>query len=272
MIQEELLGLYMNLLKKSAEDHYRGHEDYELILDKIDPDIPMVGSTVSIQKRDPRTGQIYTVNYKLHVHDDLGNRITCLDDLGGKCTKGELAHNDYIFDCIKCHRKFCLKHVQFVDNDRRRPLCNYGGGLFGKKGCFYKYEHEFSIGLKKLTKYDKEIAKLEAQTAYEDAALMRDEARLRREETALKREELRRKRKNLSEKKSKGSIITFSSPGTGSFDVKCPNCDFSPWNGHNINCSSCGSSWKSKNGVNCPGCGSRASSISCHRCSTQMSV
>lgn len=264
MIPDEILKLYLGLLKKSVEFQYKGHEDYELILGRIDSDIPIVGSSVSIQKRDPNTGQIYTVNYKVHVHDDLGNRLSCLEDLGGMCTKGELVHKDYLFDCIKCHRKFCLRHVQFVDGDREKPLCNYDGFL-GRKGCFYKFEHEFSLGISRLRKFDKEIMRLDAETALQQAASRRDEARLRREELALKMKELKNRRKSLS---ARPLLSLFSA----SPEIKCPACDFSPWGGHQVDCPRCGTAWKTSRGVVCPSCGHRVSSIRCYRCNTQINV
>jgi hypothetical protein len=163
-LDQEILGLYLELLKQKVKDQYKGHQDYHLILDSIDSRFPMTAGKVNVQKQD-RHGNIYTVTYHVKVKDDLGNIIESPDQLGGQCMKGEIVKKGHIFTCMECGELFCRRHVAFVDDDPEKPLCRYG---FRKwEGCYVQHAKKYSTGVSEhdLTKLKKHIekAKLEAE-------------------------------------------------------------------------------------------------------------
>ena len=147
-LDQEILGLYMDLLKQKVKDQYRGHQDYHLMLNEIDSRVPIVGGKINVQKED-RHGNFSTVTYNVTVKDDLGNFIQSIDDLGGQCMKGEIVKKGSIFVCSECGGLFCRRHVKFVDNNPQKPLCRYG--FMKREGCyFFKWKYYTDGGIKKI--------------------------------------------------------------------------------------------------------------------------
>lgn len=141
MLQDKVARLYFELLTQRVKDQYRGHEDYHLIMDSIRSNFPLVGANVKVQRTD-RKGNFYTRSYKVVVKDDLGNFISGVEDIGGQCCKGEIVKKGFIFTCMECGQLFCRRHIKFVDNDPRKPLCNYG--IFGLEGCYKASWRQYS--------------------------------------------------------------------------------------------------------------------------------
>jgi len=140
--QSDLAKLFMFLLKQRAKDQYRGHQDYWTILKSIDKNFPMIGCDVTIQKED-KNGNISTVTHHVSVFDDLGNPVHSIDDIGGRCVKGEIGRKGSIHKCKKCKMLFCDNHVEFVDNNPNKPLCRYG--FLGWEGCYTRYAKNYSV-------------------------------------------------------------------------------------------------------------------------------
>jgi phage FluMu protein Com len=141
--QSELAQLYMLLLKQKVKEKYKGHQDYHLMLNCIDSDVPIVGGEITVQKED-RNGNFYTVTYHITVKDDLGNFIQSVDDLGGQCMKGEIVKKGYVFTCVECGEPFCRRHIKFVDNNYKKALCRYG--LMGWEGCYATHWKQYTDG------------------------------------------------------------------------------------------------------------------------------
>jgi len=74
---------------------------------------------------------------KLPYFDDLGNVVKKSDSVAG-CTLGEIVREDKIYQCKECGMNFCRKHVKFVDENPKIPLCNYKGKWL-QKGCYKKH-------------------------------------------------------------------------------------------------------------------------------------
>ena len=142
MFQDKVAGLYFELLTQRVKDQYRGHEDYQLIMDSIRSDFPLVGANVKVQRQDSK-GNFYTRTYKVTVKDDLGNFVSSVEEIGGQCCKGEIVKKGFIFTCMECGQLFCRKHIKFVDNDTKKPLCRYG--ILGWEGCYKASKRNYSV-------------------------------------------------------------------------------------------------------------------------------
>ena len=142
MLQDSVAKLYFELLTQRVKDQYKGHEDYQLIMNSIRSNFPLVGANVKIQREDGK-GNFYTRSYKVVVKDDLGNFVTGIDDIGGQCCKGEIVKKGFTFTCMECGQLFCRKHIKFVDNDSKKPLCHYG--FLGWDGCYKSSWKSYSV-------------------------------------------------------------------------------------------------------------------------------
>ena len=144
MIAEQSAQLYMQLLERAVKDKYRGHRDYHLMIQSIRSDLPIIGGEIKVQKEDGN-GNFYTETYHVTVLDDLGNPLHGVDDLGGQCRKGEIVKKGFLFTCMKCGKNFCREHIEFVDDDSRKPLCSYDRGWFMSQGCYWAYKQKYSV-------------------------------------------------------------------------------------------------------------------------------
>lgn len=253
-ILQETMDLYMQLLRKSVKDKYRGHQDYHLILNSIDPDTPIVGGKITVQKED-RNGNFYTVTYNVTVKDDLGNFIQSIDDLGGQCMKGEIVKKGYVFTCLECGEPFCRRHVKFVDKSYKKPLCRYG--FMGYEGCYARYWKEYTDS--GITRIKTETERLETISQYEIAKKKLD---------AIQRGQfigddsggrilLPRKKTGLLGRALHGSVQSircgYCNESVSLAGVRCPNCqNFVDIDVDSSNCPNCREPIRE---VNCPRCG-----------------
>jgi hypothetical protein len=254
-LDQEILGLYMEMLKQKVKDQYRGHEDYHLMLNAIDSNVPIVGGEIKVLKEDSH-GNIRTVKYHVTVKDDLGNFIKSIDDLGGQCIKGEIVKKGYIFTCMECGELFCRRHVKFVDNDPEKPLCRYG--FMGRGGCYTSYANKHSTGVSQ-----GDIIKLEKQIQEEELKAKLSETRKKREAIEKGQYVLEDPRQLPTPKKTGllGNVKPFSilcgNPQCNEriklVDIPCPSCR------HTITIDS-------GMPLTCPVCGESITQIECPNC------
>jgi hypothetical protein len=279
---EAFWQLWAEVLRRKIEEDYGGHEDYHQMLEAVDSDIPIYGCDVTIRKKNPRTGQIYTVSYHLGVYDDMGNPMKGLDDVGGKCAvKGEIIKKGYIFTCEKCGENYCRRHIEFVDQGRdldRVPLCRYG--TMGTSGCHYRYAHEYwpkhRHKERQIEDLQKELEVMQAKTALEHGKADYEESSLRYDEIEIKKLQLKNLKKEL---KGPGILTkifgdTLALPG-GAPPITCSECGFSPAS-HKVTCKSCGTRFTVSGNslMRCPrpDCREVISEIKCFRCGLSIYV
>ena len=218
--------LYGALLKKGIEEQYGGHEDYHVMLDAVDSDIPIYSGDVTIRKENPDTGQIYTVTYHVKVWDDMGHVIEGPDDIGGRCfVDKKIIAKGYIFTCKRCGRFYCSEHVRFFKgkDDEEVGLCWYGPSQ--KSGCFYLYEHEYLP-----EPIDLKIKRLKKEAQFAHSKREREEARAAFEQAERERKEARGP-----------SLITriFKGFAIGGSASLC-QCGWKPVGGYAATCPRCG--------------------------------
>lgn len=248
-LNQEAITLYLELLKKHAEDQYRGHEDYHLIKKGITPD-GLVGGDITVKKKNPKDGTYRTVTYHVSVFDHLGYPLRGVEDIGGRCKKGEIAKTGHIFKCIRCHHLFCEKHIKFFDYNPEYALCDVGW-----RSCFSRYEsiHNRSEELK-----------------------LKTLIRRREEELAIATGDHVKARRYVQEEKYALEDLEDSRPGffsslfglsLTSSAIRCPSCDWSP-NSCDVTCQSCGHPFILRAGSprRCPSCGTVVTEIHCIRC------
>ena len=245
--EKETLQLYMNLLRQQVRDEYRGHQDYHLMLNSIDSDFPMVGGDIKVQKQN-KDGSFYTVTYHVTVKDDLGNFIKSIDDLGGQCMKGEIVKKGFIFTCIHCSKPFCRMHVKFVDDDPRKPLCNYG--FAGMGGCYFSHAKRYSDG--GINKIQQETKRLKVEADYYRAV-----------------KELKAVKKGKSAALPSNPNLKNRLLGGGVQGITCGNPSCSKYiELKGIICPNCRNSIEINNGspLSCPICGEPVTQVECPFC------
>ena len=257
--QSELSQLYMYLLKHKVKDQYRGHQDYHLMLKAIDSEFPIVGGNIKVQKED-KNGNFSTVTYHVTVKDDLGNFIQSIDDLGGQCMKGEIVKKGYIFTCMECGQPFCRRHVKFVDNDPKKPLCRYG--FMGWEGCHFSHKGGYSDG--GIAKIRTETERLEALGDYEQARKKLEA--IQKGQLALEGEAEQQRQPALPPPKKKTGLLGRLLHGSV-YSVRCGNCNemiaFA-----DIVCPSCRNiiDIDIDSALKCPVCGADITEVDCPRC------
>ena len=121
---QETFEIWMRAVRRSIEDEHRGEESYEHIKTGITPE-GLVGYDGSTKERNP-DGSFRMVRRRVRFMDDLGNILLGAEDVAGQCVKGEIVKQGYLFTCIKCHKRVCMKHARFFNGDRDKPLCTVG--------------------------------------------------------------------------------------------------------------------------------------------------
>ena len=256
--------LYGALLKKAIEEQYGGHEDYHVILDAVDSDIPIYSGDVTIRKENPDTGEIYTVTYHVKVWDDMGHVIEGPDDIGGRCALDKkIIAKGYIFTCKRCGKFYCSEHLRFFKgkDDEEVGLCWYGPSL--KSGCFYLYGHDYLP-----EPIDEKIKRLR-----KEAEFARGKTELEKALAALEQAERER-----DEARGPGPISRifgwifgiFLSSGSTSL---CP-CGFNPVGGYAVTCPRCGRQIRLKAADTkiCKHCLETITEIKCARCGRTINV
>jgi hypothetical protein len=261
----EILDLYGQLLKHAIERQYGGKEDYNLILSAVDAELPIYGGDITIRKENPRTGQIYTVNYHVKVYDDMGHPISSFEDVGGRCAvDNKIIASGYIFTCDWCGEFFCSKHTKWMktENDEKVPLCRYG--FFGRGGCFHAHEHEYWPIHKDEDRKIKDLQK--------KAEMLRTEADVQR---ALKElEDAKRDREAEEPRWLLDGIKEFLPSNVPPLSSPC--CNFNPIGGWKVTCpnNKCRKRFrlKASDPMRCPHCGTAITQLECNICKNTFEI
>lgn len=264
-----LLDLWLEKMKRDILDLFGETEDYRYILKAVDEDRPLYGGDITI-KRKTRLGTISMVTYHIAVMDDLGNVLHGVQDVGGRCSvHGEIVHKDYLYDCERCHKKFCYPHIRFAESEEGKiQLCCWGERE--EMGCFYRYEHWWWDPFRFIKRRREKLRQVRTLIS-EETAIINEKIRKRQAELQLKyvKEMLKRP---IPERPAQPALPPRQPKMIEPASVRCPNCGFNPWKGHDAVCPECHASYTTKDGVTCPECGHPLDQITCFRCGTRFEV
>ncbi|MEI9475065.1 MAG: hypothetical protein WCO26_00600 [Deltaproteobacteria bacterium] len=242
---EVLFELAREVIERRFQELYRGRETLRILKPYIGID-GVMGFTGSIVKKDPRDGSFRVVEIELSVLDDLGHPLHNIEDLGGKCLKGEIAKVGHIFQCMDCNDYFCDIHIRFLGRNRQTPLCLVDG-----EGCFKPY-----------MKVSQRMRQIERQRL-----LIEEETRLA---MALEGQFLSMKsaeQAKVDYRNGKNGFLRGLFFRPSGISIRCPSCGFSP-SYYPVECKSCGQHFELRGSSprTCPRCGTAVKQVPCYRC------